>query len=348
MKKLLFPVAILGAFCGAVSAQSNVTVYGLVDMGVVRESGGTAGSVTKLSSGIANGSRVGFKGVEDLGGGLSALFQIENGFQADTGVMGQGGLLFGRQAFVGLTGGFGTVKLGRQYTPIDDLVGAVDPFGNGYAGRLQNVFMKGYMSRVDNDVMYSTPNINGFNANLAYGFGEVAGNSSANRYIGASAGYSAGPLFVRMVHQTRSDLIPAAAPASNTAFGNATSDKNTMLGATYNFGIAKAHTAYAVTKTENVGTTLVDATDAMLGVSVPFGPNTVMASYIRRNDKSAKNRDADQIAIGYNYAMSKRTTLYAAYARINNKNGPVFYTAGNAIEGGSGDKAFDVGIRHTF
>ncbi|MFC6520700.1 porin [Undibacterium arcticum] len=339
----------MGACAGGASAQSNVTIYGLVDLGVVRESGGPAGSMTKLTSGIANGSRLGFKGIENLGGDLSAFFQLENGFQADTGTLGQGGLLFGRQAFVGLSNGFGTIKLGRQYTPIDDLVGAVDPFGNGYAGRLQNVFMKGYLSRVDNDVMYSTPTINGFSANVAYGFGEVAGSASANRYVAGSAGYTSGPLFVRIAHQNRNNLIPSVVGASaNTAFGNATNDKNTMLGATYNFGVVKAHAAYAITKTGNVGTRLVDATDAMVGVSVPFGANTVMASYIRRNDKSANNRDADQIAIGYNYVMSKRTTLYAAYAYINNKNGPVFYTAGSAIEGGSGNKALDLGIRHTF
>src|SRR5213076_2061594 len=135
-------------------------------------------------------------------------------------------------------------------------------------------------------------------------------------------------------------MVVTAAP--NTAFGNATSDKNTMLGVIYDFGVLKVHGAYAVTKTKNVGTTLVDANDAMLGVSAPFGAaSRVLASYVRRDDKSGNNRDANQIAVGYNYFLSKRTTLYAAYGKIDNKNGVVFYTAGSAIEGGSGDKAFD-------
>jgi predicted porin len=346
MKKSILALAVLNGLAGTALAQSNVTVYGLVDLGLVRETGGPAGNFTKMNSGIANGSRVGFKGTEDLGGGWNAFFDLQNGFQADTGVLGQGGLLFGRQAFVGMSGPLGTIKMGRQYSPVDDLIGATDPFGNGYAGRLQNVFVKGYLARVDNDVMYSTPTINGFSANIATGLGEVASKPSANRFVGGSFGYAAGPLFVRIAHNERNDMVVTASP--NTAFGNATSDQNTMLGATYDFGVVKLHGAYGVTKTKNVGTTLVDADDALVGVSIPFGASKVMASYIRRNDKSANNRDANQIAVGYNYFLSKRTTLYAAYARIDNKNGAMFYTAGSSVDNGTGDKALDLGIRHTF
>ena len=153
MKKAILALAALGSLSAVAQAQTSVTLYGIVDVGIVRESGTLGPSVTKLSSGIANGSRFGFKGVEDLGGGMTAFFDLQNGFQADTGALGQGGLLFGRQAFVGLGGSFGNIKLGRQYTPIDDLHGAVDPFINNYAGRLQNVFEQGYVSRVNNDIM---------------------------------------------------------------------------------------------------------------------------------------------------------------------------------------------------
>lgn len=335
MRKTLMALAILGGFSGAASAQSSVGIYGLVDLGIVQESGSAAGSVTKLTSGIANGSRLGFKGTEDLGGGLSAMFTLENGFDASTGTLGQGGLFFGRQAFVGVAGGFGSVKLGRQYTPVDDLVGAVDPFSNGFAGRMQNVLAAGYVSRANNDLMFSTPTMGGFSGNLAYGFGEVAGDTAAGRYLGASAGYADGPLFVRLAWQ-RSNNATATGAAGNT-----------LLGATYNFGAAKLHAAFAVSKTDAAGVTSVDANDGMLGVSVPFGASTVLASYVRRNDRLAVNKDADQIGIGYTYDMSKRTSLYAAYARISNKNGAA-YVVGNATEAGSGDKAFNLGIRHRF
>lgn len=335
MKKSVLAIAATAIVSGSAFAQSNVTLYGIVDVGLVRESGSLGPSVTKLSSGIANGSRIGFKGTEDLGGGMNAFFDLQNGFQADTGELGQGGLLFGRQAFVGVSGAFGMLKLGRQYTPIDDLHGAVDPFFNNYAGRLQNVFEKGYVARVNNDVMYTTPNFNGFDGNVAYGFGEVPGDTSASRYIGGSVGYAKGPLWLRL-----------ASHSTNNAANNG-SARNTALGAKYNFGSFTLHGAYAVSKTDTAGVYSVDARDYMMGATVPFGIDSLMASYIKRNDRLAVSRDADQIAIGYNHMLSKRTTIYAAYARINNKNGAA-YTVGTAVEAGTNDRGFDIGLRHVF
>ncbi len=337
MKKSLLALAALGSLAGASFAQSTVTIYGIVDAGLVAESGGAAGSITKLTSGVASASRIGFRGTEDLGGGLSANFVLENGFNVDTGAMGQtsaavpGGLLFGRQAFVGLKGDFGAVNFGRQYTPHYTTVVAADPFGNGMAGRFSNL-MAASGTRMDNTIKYSTPaSLGAFSADIAYGFGEVAGNTSGNRAVGFGVGYASGPVYVRLGYHNLNN-----AAASDNA-------KNTVLAATYDFTAAKAHFAYGVNK----GTGTADNSDLLLGVSVPFGQHKVLASYIRKNDKTAANRDADQWAIGYSYALSKRTDFYAAYARINNKNGATF-TVGNNTETGSGDKAFNLGIRHSF
>ena len=114
MKKKVAGAMIMCAGSGLCSAQSNVAMYGIMDMGVVSESGGAGGRALKLTSGIANGSRLGFKGSEDLGGGVAAIFTMDAGILADTGASAQGGLLFGRQAFVGLAGAAGTLRLGRQ------------------------------------------------------------------------------------------------------------------------------------------------------------------------------------------------------------------------------------------
>lgn len=339
MKKAAIALAATAIVSSSAFAQSNVTMYGIVDVGVVHESGGQGDSLLKLTSGIANGSRIGFRGTEDLGGGLNAFFTMENGFQADTGTLGQGGLLFGRQVFVGLGGGFGMVKLGRQYTPIDETVGGADPFGNGFAGRLQNVFMQGYVSRVDNDIMYVTPNVNGFEGNVAYGFGEVAGDTAAKRYAAGSVAYIKGPLWVKLASQSTNNGTTAG-----TSNGSA---RNTMLGARYDFGSFKLHGAYAISKTDAAGVYSVDARDYMIGATVPFGADALMASYIKRNDRLAVSRDADQLAVGYTHMLSKRTTLYAAYARINNKNGAT-YKVGSAIETGSNDRGLNLGIRHVF
>ncbi|MDB5764574.1 MAG: porin [Herminiimonas sp.] len=359
MKKTLCVLAALAAVTNYASAQSSsVSIYGLIDEAVVLERGGAAGPVNKLSSGVSAGSRIGFKGTEDLGGGLSALFLLENGFQADTGALGQGGLLFGRQAYAGLKGGFGTVTLGRQYTPQYLTTSFADPFSNGSAGDSVNILQAtgNAGSRMDNTVKYATPDLNGFSGEFAYGFGEVAGNAGAGRQIGAEVGYAAGPLDVRLAYHNRNN---------DTATTTLASAKNTLLAATYKFAVAKLHFAYGIDKgplssplrnlanpynyavAPTAASVTTDSTDVLLGVTVPFGPHTILASYIRKNDKTAANQDATQSAIGYRYALSKRTDLYAAYAVINNKNG-ASYTVGNAIETGSGDKALNLGIRHTF
>lgn len=336
MKKLLVTMAALGAVASTSGfAQSKVAIYGLVDLGFVHERGGASGSVNKLTSGIANGSRIGFQGIEDLGDGLSAIFTIENGFQSDTGAAGQGGLVFGRQAFVGLTGGFGALKLGRQYTPLEVLIGKIDPFGNGSSGKMTNVFAAGYSPRINNAVIYTTPAIGGFSGEVAYGFGEVPGDISASRFVGASGGYIQGPLYVRLAYQNSNDITATS------------SAKNTVLGVTYDFGAVTTHFSYGTNETDAAGAAVLDNNDVMIGVSWPIGASKILASYVRKDDKLALNRDADQIGIGYYYAMSRRTTLYAAAARISNKRG-ASYTVGSAIESGSGNKAVNLGIRHTF
>jgi predicted porin len=349
----------LSASAGTAAAQSNVTLYGSVDMAVVRESGGSgsAAASTKLTSGVASGSRLGFKGSEDLGDGLAAVFLLENGFQADTGAMGQGGLLFGRQAYVGLQSkSAGSVTLGRQYTPQYLAVAAVDPFGSGTAGDTKNLMAStgNSASRMDNSVKYASPVVNGFNADLVYGAGEVGGDSTAGRQFGGALGYGNGPLTVRLAHHNRNN---------NTAtMKNAGSAKNTVLTALYDFGVAKAHFAYGVDKGINSAlprnlnnpfgyavapTPSTDSSVVLLGVTVPQGAGTWLGSYMRKNDKTAFNQDAEQFAAGYRYNLSKRTELYGVLAYLRNKNG-AGYTVGSAIEGGTGNRALNLGLRHTF
>lgn len=329
---------IIGAGSGLCCAQSNVAVYGIADMGMVSESGGAGGRVLKVTSGIANGSRLGFKGSEELGGGMTALFTLDAGILADTGASAQGGLLFGRQAFVGLAGAAGTLRLGRQYTFIDSSLGALDPFYLGFAGRMSNVFTAGYVSRVDNSITYASPVRAGFSGELAYGAGEVPGDGAAKRYLGAAATYADGPLYVRLAHQDSNTL-------SNTQLAGRA--RNTVIGAVYDFGVLKAHGAVALSKSAAGAVTTVDSADLMLGVTLPFGPHRVLASYVRRDDRRAANADASQVGIGYTYALSKRSTLYAAYAHINNRNGAA-YLVGNATDNGSGNQAWNLGLRHTF
>lgn len=351
----LTALAAIGA-CGAVSAQSAVVIYGLVDVAYVREGGGAAGSSGKVTSGVESPSRLGFKGVEDLGGGLSAVFVLENGFQADTGIMGQGGLLFGRQVYVGLAGAAGTLTLGRQYTPEFMALATIDPFSVGMAGDAKNLMSTSgaSVSRMDNSVKYATPALRGFSAELVYGAGEVAGSGEAGRQYGGAAGYSAGPLALRAGYHRRNN--------DTAAVRNTDDARNLLLTASYDFGTVKAHVAWgsgkglnssALRATNNpYGRTpapqaSTDSTETLLGASVPFGVQTLLLSWVRKNDKTVRKQDASQWGIGYRYALSRRTDLYASAARIRNRNG-AGYTVGSSIEAGTGNRAWNLGVRHTF
>lgn len=331
MQKFLFSLAVSTLCSANALAQSNVTVYGVVDAGLVRESGGPSGGVTNVSSGIASGSRLGFKGKEHLGGGMEANFVIENGFNADTGAAGQSGLLFGRQAFVGLSGSIGTVTLGRQYSPYYKTLRDIgDPFGAvSLAGRAGNLMATN--TRTDNMVEYVSPAFGGVRADLAYGAGETPGDSAKNRSLGASLGYAGGPVVVQVAYHrienaTATDAI-----------------RNTLLAGSYNFGVVIAHLGYAVNK----GTGLADSKDLVAGVTIPLGRSKVLVSHVRHDDRVAANRDARQWGVGYVYAISKRSDVYASYASIDNRNGAAL-KVGNATDKGSGDKAFDLGLRHSF
>lgn len=325
-------------------AQSGTMVYGVMDLGFVRESGGPNGaSASKLTSGVASGSRLGFKGSEDLGGGLAAFYTLEMGLLADTGGLAQGGLAFGRQAAVGIQGRFGLLALGRQYTPVALIQTETDPFVTGLAGDSANLISAGGAggnNRMDNTLRYTYKAASGLVADAVYGFGEAAGNAQANRQYGGAFGYASGPAYVKLGYHSVND---ASGKAGRLGF----------LGATYDFGVATAHFNYGVNKGSAVfGIVNQDSRDLLLGVSVPYGAGRFMASYIRKDDKTAANFDANQWAFGYLYFLSKRTTLYTSIARIDN-NAPAtsktgFYRVGNATEQGLGSRAFNFGIRHAF
>ncbi len=342
MKKSLIALALAGAFSGAVQAQSAIEMYGVVDMGFVRETGavvsGTSTLGNRVQSGVQSGTRLGFKGTEDLGGGLKGLFVLETGINADAGTLFGGG--FARQSFVGLQGNFGTVALGRQYTPYFlTLFTVADPFAAGMAGAAQNLLLPRSLFdpdraiRMNNAVKYTSPIVGGLSGELAYGFGEVAGDSGASRVISGAIGYSQKPFNVRAAFYRRNN-------ATDTD-----SIKSVMLAGNLDLGVAKVFAAITDNEWLALGG---ESRDYLIGTTVPMGPHTFIASYIKKDGRGATSTsDADQWAFGYTYAMSKRTNLYASYGRINN-DGTATYTVGNNSDPGSGNKSFNVGVRHLF
>lgn len=350
----------LGPVCAAAQAQSAVKVYGVLDAGVVAERGCVGGAdcaSTRVSSGVASASRLGLAGREALGGETAAVFTLEAGILGDTGRADPNGTLFGRQAYVGLDGRLGALTLGRQYNlQYLTLVDVADPFKGGLAGSARNLV--GYTAeRYDNTIQYVSPRRHGLVAGVIYSFGESPYSSAANRAYAATLGYAGSRVNLTVARQRKNNFIAADASLP----GLDVSATNTLVAANVKFGAATAYAAYGRNKGAGsspwdasnpygalvLSTPSTNSRDVLLGLSVPYGASTFMASYIRKDDHNPANRDANQVAVGMTYSLSRRTDFYASFAKIQNRNG-AGYTVGNATEAGRGDRAVNIGLRHAF
>jgi len=327
MKKCITTV-VIGAASIAAHAQSNVSIYGLIDEGITVERNGL-GTVKKLESGVTLGSRLGFIGSEDLGGGLSAVFNLEMGLNADDGSAGAG---FNRMSIVGLKSATaGTVQFGRQYVPIYLSQLNIDPFTGGYKGDMTSGrgFFESFNFWANNSVVYLSPNISGWNISAMYGFGEASNNISANRQLGASADYSNGPIRASVAYHR-----------ANTADGT-DKQRSFFLGATYDFGVVKIHVAFDDVK--GLGASKVR--DTMVGISAPVGAGRITASVVNKDNRAIANANARQYGIGYIHSLSKRTSLYTSFAYVKNDQKSLLNSGGVA---GASDRVVSAGIRHNF
>jgi predicted porin len=311
----------------AAQAQNAVKLYGVMDLGIVsdRDSGKSA---SKVESGNQTASRWGVTGTEDLGGGLQASFVLESQIDADTGTSSHPGRIFGSQSWVGLSGGFGSVKLGRMFTPYFGAIAVNDPFDARGPGESTRLFQDGGV-RMDNTVKYSLPPVfGGVYGDLAYAAGETAGNSSANRQVSMDAGYLAGPLNVQFAHHDSKD-----AQGKSLA-------RSSLVGGNYDFGPVRGWLILARSRND----TGLDTRDNLVGVSAPFGRHAVSADYVRKDDRARANADAHQLALAYYYTLSKRSNLYLIASRLNN-DGAANYQA--SLPGG-GRRLLAAGMRHQF
>ncbi|MBI5256583.1 MAG: porin [Burkholderiales bacterium] len=322
-----------------VMAQSTVTLYGRLDMSLSLQNrvfvNGkvTDKSVRAADSGGSNGTRVGFRGTEDLGGGLKAVFVLEEGIQADTGLLGQGGRAFGRQSYVGLEGAWGRLTAGRQYTPWFDTLSTADPFGNNFVGNSGNVEFAN--ARVDNSLLYRSPRFGGFTLQVLTAYGE----GTAQRQNNVALAYQNGPLWIGAAYGQ-------AKLASRGSFS--------ILGASYDFGPLRVYGN--VTRLSDIDPTAQPAPvlspgargrSWLLGANAPLGAGQLMASVVGLDDQRKANRDARQYAVAYNYPLSKRTSLYAGVGRIVNRNGGVL-TVNTPSYPGRGERQTQLGISQVF
>ena len=334
MKSIAIALAMLALIPTLAMAQSTTTVYGVMDLNLNVDNGSkAAGRLVQISSGQTgqSGSRIGFKGEEALGDGWSALYVLEAGILPDTGTSDQGGVLFGRSAFVGLSGRAGTIRLGRMATPAWTVQTRIDPFAIGLAGDMSRLFGT-TGKRTDNTINYRSPTTNGVTAELAYAAGEQPGSTAKARHLGASLTYEMGPLLLTASHDVANSNPVAAAPVIGT--------KTSLLGAVYDFGVVAVHLALDVNKN---GLTL-DTRDLLLGVTVPMARGKIMADMIRKTDKAVGDADAHMVALAYIYPLSSRTNLYTSYSHLSNQS-----KAKYQVElAGHTDTFYNVGMRHMF
>lgn len=324
MKKSLLALAALTAFAGVASAQSTVTIFGVVDMSLQSTKVGTASAVKKLATdGIAS-SRLGFRGVEDLGGGLSAGFWLEAGMSNDVGQVGGNNgcsatsgyacpstgasIMFNRRSTASLMGGFGEVRFGRDYTPSFWNYTVFDPFGtNGVAAHtnLISTLSSGAATLVrdNNTVGYFLPAMGGVYGQFQIAPAESSTNGTTGfKYTGIRLGYAGGPVNVAFAN---------GSTAKSGTMANSYTDRN--LGASYNFGFMNlmGQTSKRTYGAANQKTWLAGAT-------FPVGASTFKFSYAK-SDGTSDSMDAKQLGLGYQYDLSKRTSLYATYNKTDAK-----------------------------
>lgn len=321
-------------------AQTNVSLYGVVDAAIESgDTGGPEGRQTKIQSGDLSGSRFGFRGTEDLGNGLKAIFNLEAGVAADTGASDSAGL-FQRRAVVGLEGDFGTVTLGREYSPIAAIAGATDISGQGFYGSNLSGFGSGRVSRrLANSINYKSASFNGFDVLATYSAGEkTTGPSGDLKGIGAE--YKMGSLYLGAGYHT----------LKRVSSGD---DKEYGAGAAYTFkdiGGLEVMANYLSADPDGANNKFKQYN---LGAAYPFGPSKVYATL--QQNKLENGAKGNAWSLDYTYSLSKRTNLYASYASMDNNGLATFgLSAGSnslnppATALGADPSVFTVGIRHKF
>ncbi|NMM00376.1 porin [Paraburkholderia sp. RP-4-7] len=382
MKKTLMVAALTGVFATAAHAQSSVTLYGLIDAGITYTNNQHGHSNWQETSGSVNGSRWGLRGSEDLGGGLKAIFTLENGFGINDGTLKQGGREFGRQAFVGLTSDqFGAVTLGRQYDSMVDYVAPLALTGTQYGGtqfahpfdndNLNNSF------RVNNSVKYQSVNYGGFKFGALYGFSNQADGFANNRAYSAGASYNWGGLNLAAAYlQLNSNGATGAAAAFNS--GGAVSSDNTFFagrqqtwgaGANYAFGPATVGLVYSQTNLSSLAGIGAGASGQSAGIGFA-NPNSahfqnfeanaryaltpavsVAGSYTYTRASLAGTRPHwNQFNLQTAYALSKRTDVYLQGEYQQANENAIVDADINGLSASNNNKqvAVTAGLRHRF
>ncbi len=339
MKKSLLALAVLSAFAGAASAQSSVTIYGLLDLAITKGNGGTSGNpgANGLSTAYlmkqSAASRLGFRGSEDIGGGWSAQFQFEHRFTPDDGVAATP--FWAARSYVQITNAaVGSVYMGRDYGPEFWPAVKVDPFGWDGVGQISVMQYANYSTTPNGASFIRTSNTGGFKSRsfggltvqLAVSLGE--GAAGAGRVVGGNVEYAGGPIYAGLGY-------------SQTTTGTNDDHQLINFGAGYDLGFIRPLVYFGQSKTGALGS--VTGRDIMLGLTAPVGPGKLKFAVSRLDSNTAlgnttlANSILTKFGIGYDYPLSKRTGVYVDYGQGKSD-----------FAGATVNRAAAVGMKHTF
>jgi predicted porin len=359
MKRTLLALAVLSAFAGGVFAQStgSVTLFGGIDLALRYVDNNSVSQYQLAQDGLGS-SRIGFRGSEDLGGGLIASFWLEGTIQPDTGTIGLASTngernntaaLFARRSTVSLAGGWGEVRLGRDYTPTFWNSAIFDPWGIVGVGSAGNLYLSGNLigvptgggyntlARASNSVSYFLPSgiAGGLYGQLMTAAGE---NVNGSKYWGGRLGYASGPFNI-------------AGAYGRTQVTSSVDGTNYNFGGSWNFGVLTLSGYYGRLE---VGPQAQN--NWFIAANAPLGVWTLRASYgqVDRSGGPVEGQKAQQIALGAVYNLSRRTALYGSVAALNNDNGasnavsPLINVPGNGAVPNMDSRGVEFGILHTF
>ncbi len=338
-------------------AQSSVTIFGVIDANYQHASQGGA-SVNRVNGSGGNQiSRLGFRGIEDLGGGLSASFVLDMGLNIDTGTGGLtttnnqtttgSGITFNRRSTVSLTSKtLGELRIGRDFTPTYWNLTAFDPFGTAGAGSASSIIQSNISKvstvqtalRASNSVGYFLPQGKGLYGQLMYAMGEKPSNApngtrKDGNYAGLRIGYADANLHVALAHG-RTSLTSGDVTTTNA-------------GAAYAFGSVKPMVQIFEDRKDNVATPN-RSSGFLVGAQFTLGPGYIPVSYSQIHDNASVERKAQLLAIGYVHNLSKRTAVYTTVSRIANSGGASVSGGGVTGVANAAWKGVDIGIRHSF
>ncbi len=351
----------------AASAQSSVTLYGIIDAGITYTNNQKGGSAWQATSGNVQGSRWGLLGSEDLGGGNRAIFKLENGFNPDNGALGQGGRIFGRSAWVGLSNArYGTVTLGRQYNSVQDYFANVQANGTGALTQYANVVYDTYdlnnTYRTNNAVKYTSPTMGGLTGNVMYAFSNTAGGFANNREWSAGLDYVNGPLRLDAAYALNDNPganTAGAAPSDNyyslasSIISNVARNQVWGAGGAYKLGPATVAVLYTNSRFDLLTGGTLRFANYEADLTWQLTPSILLAAAYFYTDQqstssTATNAHYHQGTIGGEYFLSKTTDLYlnAAYQRAS---GAKAWIDGTSLPSSNDHQIVAVaGIRHKF